>query len=187
MAVRSAPPRRSSILCLFGVLQAIAFASCLPDSPYELNKDLKWCMFGIQNTVWARQLNAAVESIALREDNSTSESISLSEENSTSECISPSGTWIDEIFQDIDLNTWFDVRRHMVTEMPIVFKMFLDKDDSDEFIGTNGQHTEELMKKYDHSIQFWESSGKITISDTQLYGIHGSFYRNTTKLAQTVQ
>jgi hypothetical protein len=158
------------------VLQAIAFANCLPDFPYKLNKELKICMAGIQNTVWARQLKAVAESILLGED------------NSASECSSVAETWIDGMFLDIDLRTWYELDRHMVTEMPFMFKIFLDKDDSDEFIGINGQYTEELMKKFDHNIQFWEStSKKITISDTQLYGLHGSFYRNTTKLAQTVQ
>ncbi|MGI9608124.1 MAG: hypothetical protein ACR2P0_18480 [Acidimicrobiales bacterium] len=68
-------------------------------------------------------------------------------------------------------------------DWPIVYKLFFDNDDTDEFIGVDGEYTREHLKRQRDLIRFWD----VPLDDVDLFGMHGSIIRDDAKMIPVVQ
>jgi hypothetical protein len=100
-------------------------------------------------------------------------------------CIEPGaiGFWINDVInsaQPSSLDVLFPVG---APDWPIVYKLFFDDDDTDEFIGVDGDYTREHIKRQRDLINFWD----VPLDDVGLYGIHGSVMADDNKMIPVVQ
>ena len=93
------------------------------------------------------------------------------------------GTWIDELLSQSDPASLDVLFGTGAVDWPIVYKLFFDNDDTDEFIGADGSYTREHLKRQRDLLRFWD----VPLDDVGLYGMHGSIIRDDAKMLPVLQ
>ena len=93
------------------------------------------------------------------------------------------GAFVQAQFESPELTNLFALFDAAALDWPIVYKLFFDNDDSDEYIGVNGEYTREHLKRQRDLLNFWD----VPLDDVGLYGMHGSVMQDDAKMVQVVQ
>lgn len=93
------------------------------------------------------------------------------------------GAWIDELLSESDPASLDVLFGTAATDWPIVYKLFFDNDDTDEFIGVDGAYTREHVKRQRDLLKFWD----VPLDDVGLYGMHGAIIQDDAKMVPVVQ
>lgn len=93
------------------------------------------------------------------------------------------GAWIDELIGRSDPASLDVLFGTAAPDWPIVYKIFFDNDDTDEFIGSDGGYTREHLKRERDLRRFWD----VPLDDVGLYGLHGSVIQDDAKMVPVVQ
>lgn len=68
-------------------------------------------------------------------------------------------------------------------DWPLVYKLFFDEDDTDEYVGVDGSYTREHLKRQKDLIKFWD----VPLDEVGLYGMHGAVIADDLKMVPVVQ
>ena len=66
------------------------------------------------------------------------------------------GAWIGDLLSESDPASLDVLFGTAATDWPIVYKLFFDNDDTDEFIGSDGAYTREHLKRQRDLLKFWD-------------------------------
>ena len=91
--------------------------------------------------------------------------------------------WIGELLSATDFATLDTLFMFGSPDWPIVYKLFFDNDDTDEFIGVDGRYTREHAQRERDLINFWD----VPLDDVDLYGMHGAVIADDAKMVPVVQ
>jgi hypothetical protein len=92
--------------------------------------------------------------------------------------------WIsDQIFNDIGLPTFFALLDFGALDWPTYYSLFIDNDARDDYIGVDGEHTQELVKRHKDNQRFWD----VYTDDVLLQGMHGAVIADDAKMLPTVK
>ena len=91
--------------------------------------------------------------------------------------------WIGALFDATDPATLDLLFGTAALDWPIVYKLFFDDDDTDEFIGINGEYTREHIKRQRDLIKFWD----VPLDEVDLFGMHGAVMQDDAKMVPVVQ
>ena len=91
--------------------------------------------------------------------------------------------WIGELLDASSVETLDVLFGTAATDWPLVYKLFFDDDDTDEFIGIDGDYTREHVKRQRDLIKFWD----VPLDEVDLYGMHGAVMQDDAKMVPVVQ
>lgn len=91
--------------------------------------------------------------------------------------------WIGELLSATHPDTLNTLFSFGAPDWPLVYKLFFDDDDTDEFIGEDGAYTREHTKRERDLINFWD----VPLDDVDLYGMHGAVMADDAKMVPVVQ
>lgn len=91
--------------------------------------------------------------------------------------------WIEDLVDSISDDALNVIGGYGVDAWPTFYALAFDNDDSDEYIGVNGEYTRELGKRHRVDQQFWD----VYTKDVQLQAMHGSIIADDSKMVPFVQ
>lgn len=91
--------------------------------------------------------------------------------------------WFIDIFESSDPASLDVLFGTAALDWPLVYKLFFDEDDSDEYIGVNGAYTREHLKRQRDLINFWD----VPLDEVGLYGMHGAVIADDAKMVPVVE
>lgn len=121
----------------------------------------------VSGTVWAHRLQAAARS---------------------TECSDPRD-WLRQKVLEMGISTYNKLKEMEVFDMALVYKFGVDYNERGEFLGANGEHTNELKLRQEDCEEFWEKADFDNSLDTDilLLGMHGSDLSDREKLVPTLE
>lgn len=72
---------------------------------------------------------------------------------------------------------------YQALDWPLLYKLFIDNDDTDEFIGIDGEYTREHLKRQRDLIRFWD----VPLDGVDLYGMHGAIMQDDAKMVALLE
>jgi len=103
-------------------------------------------------------------------------------------CTTPMSEWITEESNKLSYSTLNDYVDLQIGLLPFLSKALFDDNEGDEFIGENGEYTNELFERNSQLERFWRlENPDISTSESLLLGAHGSMLRDTDKLARIAE
>ena len=91
--------------------------------------------------------------------------------------------WIGELFDAIDPGALDAVFFFGVDIWPTYYSLLFDNDSSDDYIGVNGEHTREQIKRHKDNMRFWD----VKTDDILLQGMHGADIADDAKMIPVVE